>query len=250
MRQILVPLALLLLLPTTAFAYFNATYLTTTVHLANSSTAHVVETINLYISNSSMSTYIQDRGAVNQTLDSWQKVLGTSLLVEHVFNPTSSISNFTFLPGPIVFATDGGGNAQLTMSYYAHNVTTVNVIAPRKLEYTFNSNAFNFQHTASGQALLPNTKLEITVPKGSVVASAYPLPEFPMGNYTNATTLYWNESEPLNKFAFVYVITESLQQEVLTFFTRIYDQYNAQIYVAAAVIAILVVVYLYFKVVA
>ena len=39
-------------------------------------------------------------------------------------HPKASISNFTFLPGPIVPSGTAGGYASLTMSYDAANVTT------------------------------------------------------------------------------------------------------------------------------
>jgi len=249
MRPLLLCLAFLLM-PATAFAYINVTYITTTVYLSNSTTAHVVEQINLYVSNSSVAQYQQYRTAISQTLSGWQSALGTSLLVQHILNPKSSISNFTLLPGPIS-QSGNGGIAQLTMDYYANNVTSVVSVSPRRFLYTFNASAFNFQHTASGQALFPNSKLQITIPSGAqaLQSSIYPLPDYPTGNYANVTQFSWYQSEPLNKFSFSYVITKSLQQEVVQFFTGVYNSNRIIIYLVVIAVLAAALLYTYFKII-
>jgi hypothetical protein len=115
-------------------AYFNATYLATTVFLTNSTTAHIVESTQLFVSNESMATYNQYRQAFNLSLDDWKRAIGSPFLTQHILNPKGSIFNFTFLPGPIVPTGTTGGYASLTMSYDAHNVTNVMLISPRKFE--------------------------------------------------------------------------------------------------------------------
>jgi hypothetical protein len=239
-------------LQTGVHAYFNETYLTTTVTLGNSTTVHVAETISVYVSNSSVAQYNQDRQAVNLTLSGWEQALGSTLLMQHILNPKASISNFTFLPGPLQVLGNSGGTAILTMSYYANNVTNVTNIAPRKFEYAFNSTALNFEHTASGQALYPNSKFTIVVPDDAAVTSVYPAPDTPQpsaaGNYGNATTFSWSSGEPLQKFTFVYVITETPQQEVMQDFEYVYGNYAAQLWSLAAIAVIAIVVYVYAKV--
>ncbi|MGC8676373.1 MAG: hypothetical protein ACP5T3_02560 [Candidatus Micrarchaeia archaeon] len=241
-----VALALVFALPALSFAYFNVTSLTTNVYLGNSTSAQVSETLQIFISNSSISSYLQDRAAVNQTLGNWQKVLGTKLLMQHIFNPKSSIANFTLLPGPVEMH---GNNAStsITMSYVAENVTTVSGIGPRQFLYTFNDSCFNFRHTASGEALFPNATLNIILPKGAKLdLPVYPIPDYPY-NYANATQLSWFEGEPLNSFRLSYTITESLQQEVIGFFTHMYPQHAAVVYVLIAFAAALAITYAYRK---
>jgi len=232
-------------------AYFNATYLSTTVFLTNSTNAHVVEGVQIYVSNTSTSVYNQDRQAFNLSLSKWQNVIGsTPFLVEHIINPKSSIRNFTFLPGPLVPASNGGGYASLTMSYDAQNVTSVVSIAPRQFEYRFNSSAFNFLHTASGQSLLPNTRLTIMVPNGTQIVTVYPLPDSPQpnsfGKYTG-TSFSWFSGEPLQGFGFVYITTETPQQEVIQYFSSAYKNYTTLIYVLALLIVAAIAIYLYNK---
>ncbi len=232
-------------------AYINATYLSTTVFLTNSTTAHVVESTQLFISNSSTSTYNQDRQAFNLSLNAWQKVIVSPFLAEHVFNPKGSISNFTFLPGPIVSGGITGGYASLTLSYDAHNVTNVVAIAPRKFEYAFNNTAFNFLHTAGGQSLLPNTRLAFMIPAGTQLESVYPLPDYPQQNTVgkyNSTSFAWFSGEPLQKFAFTYITSQTPQQEVVQYFNDVYKKYTSLVYAAMALILIAIAVYIYIKV--
>jgi hypothetical protein len=232
-------------------AYFNATYLSTTVFLKNSTSAHVVEGVQIYVSNASISTYNQDRQAFNLSLASWQKVIGnTPFLTQHILNPKSSISNFTFLPGPITPASNGGGYASLTMSYDAGNVTSVVSIAPRQFEYSVNSSVFNYLHTASGQSLLPNARLTIMVPNGTKIVTIYPLPDFPQpnsfGKYSG-TSFSWFSGEPLQNFNFVYITTQTPEQEVVQFFSGIYNNYGSLIDVLVVLMVVGIGAYLYFR---
>ncbi|MDE1823604.1 MAG: hypothetical protein KGI00_02450 [Candidatus Micrarchaeota archaeon] len=232
-------------------ASFNVTYLNTTVVLNTSTSAHVVEKLGVYVSNTSVSQYVQDRQAFNLTLNDWQKVLGTTLLTEHIIGPNSSISRFTLLPGPIILGQGGGGTAVITFSYDVHNVTTIRNIAPRKFDYTFNDNLFNFEHTAGGQALYPNTRLIMVIPKSAEIVSIYPAPDYPLsnyvGNYSNATVFSWYAGEPLSKFQFSYIVTQSLQSEVVSYFSDIYNAYSWMLYLAMIVLVAAIAAYAYFN---
>ena len=236
MRSYLLLAALLfaLSISTNAKAYFNVTYINTTVVLGSNTTAHVIENILVYVSNSSVSQYQQDRGALTFTLSDWQKAIGSPTIVQHIVNPTSSITNFTFLPGPLVDINAQGGQAELTMIYYVNNVTNFTNIAPRIFQYNFNDYVFNFQHASSGQILSPDTKLNIRIPYGAQLVSVYPAPDSPppdtVGSYPNDTTFSWYASEPLSKFRFSYTVQESLQEEVIGYFTYVYKTYTALLY--------------------
>ncbi len=240
-----------LLMPSPVKAYFNVTYLNTTVFLNKNTSAYVVETLTLYVSNSSINQYILDTRAINLTLSDWQNAINTNLLVEHILNPKSNLYDFKFSPGAL--AVYGNyGYAQLEMSYYVANVTTVKNIGPRKFEYTFDDNVFNFQHSASGQILPQNAQLNMIVPKGAQIVNVYPPPNLPnkfgiLVNYTNVTKLSWYSGEPLSSFNFTFIITESPGQEVFNFFNRIYTQYEYLIYAVVILVIILIISYLYIK---
>ncbi|MDE1845930.1 MAG: hypothetical protein KGH53_01450 [Candidatus Micrarchaeota archaeon] len=246
------PILLLLAFATLSVnANFNVTSLNTTLILNTNGSAHVVEALTLYISNSSIAQYQQDRQAINFTLTNWQAALNTNLLVEHILNSKSSVYGFTFLPGPVAYS-GTSGNAQLTLSYFVNNVTSVKTIAPRKFLYTFNDAVFNFVHTASGQSLPQIGKMNIIVPKGSQIVSIYPVPDFPalsfISNYTGSTTFTWISQTPLSAFSFSYIITESPGQEVAAFFGTLYTNYSALLFLLVAIVLLALVAYLYLRV--
>ncbi len=243
---------LLLMSAGNVHASFTDTNLSTTVFLTNSTTAHVVEGIQLYISNTSVSAYDQDRQTVNSTLTQLQTVIGnTPFLAQHILNPKSSIRNFIFLPGPVIPAANGAGYASLTMSYDVPNVTSVVSIAPRQFEYSFNGTVLNFLHTSSGQVLLANTRLTIMVPNGTQIVNIFPLPDYPQpnsfGKY-NGTSYSWFSGEPLNNFNFVYITKQTPQQEVLQYFSGVYNRYGTLIYALVALAIIAIAFYIYTKV--
>ncbi len=237
-----------------ANAYYNVTYLNTTVILNPNSSAHVVETVGIFVSNASVTQYVQSRDAVstNGQLSSWQKIIYSTQLTEHIVNIHHSAYGFDFLPGPLVKQYNGG-SAILTMSYYVNNVTTVSNIAPRKFEYTFNNSVFNFESTTSGQALPYDTRLNIIIPKGAQLNKTYPLPDNPqptseyLNQYTNYTSFSWFSGEPLEQFSFSFIITQSLQDEVFAYFAGIYGRYSEALYLALAAVIAIVLVYVYLK---
>lgn len=240
------------LLATNAYASMNITYVNTTVFLNQSSTAKVVETFLVKMTNSTVPTYLSDRQAINLTIGEWRQALSTDLLIQHVFNPNSSIKDFTFLPGPIISNNGQTAYAIITMSYIAYNITTVQNIGPRKFDYLFDSSALNFEHTASGEALPTDLRFNIVIPKGSEVSDLFPEPDYPYpnseGTYNNDTLISWDEGEPLSGFTFSYIVTQSLQDEVTAYFVNMYNGYTQQIYLVTIILAGMLAVYIYAKV--
>ncbi len=246
MKSLLIVALGIMMLALNLNAYMNVTYLNTTVILNQNSSAHVVEVLNLYISNSSIGQYTDDRAAINLTLSDWQAALNTNLLVEHILNPTSSIYKFTFFPGPIKNI-GTSGIAQLELNYYVRNVTTINETGPRIFRYTFNQSVFNFQHTASGQALPQNSQLNIILPQGAKIISLYPLPDYPqisfVGNLTDATFLSWHSGEPLAKFSLQFLLRQSLESEVISYFTGLYRWILSSVLEVLFILILIVLVY-------
>lgn len=233
-----------------AYAYYNITYVNTTLILNKNQSAHVIENFYVYVSNSSMNQYTLDRAAGGLNISYWQGVLYTHALREHIVSKDRSIYNFLFLVGPLA-KTDGGGDAVFEMSYYVNNVTSLENIAPRELEYRLNNSIFNFQQTASGQALPADTRLNFMIPSGARALSIYPLPDSPrpdfMGNYTNTTLFSWYSGESLNKLTFAYVIKQTLQEEVLEYFKGVYRVYGSIIYGFGVIVIVLFIIYAYLK---
>ena len=232
-----------------AYASYSVTNLNTTVSLNTNTSAQVTEILTLHVSNSSVTQYETDRIALNLTLSTWQKLVGP-LLVQHIINPKSGVYNFKFIPGPLV-PNYNGGTAELIMSYNVYNVTSVNQTAPRKFVYSFNRNVFNFEHAASGEVLPQNTTFTIIIPKGAQISSVYPAPDSPVSNFTtgyvNTTKVSWFDGEPLSKFSLVFVVHESLSNEVEAFFSGVYSKLGILAYVILIAIIAGFVAYAYVK---
>ncbi len=253
MNKLLICFLVMCLASADIFASMNVSYLNTTVILNSSTSGRVVETVLVNITNNSISQYEQYRQSLNLTLGDWGKVLRTNLLIQHIFNPNSNVSEFEFIPGPIINRFyNGNGQALLTMSYIAHNITTVENTGPRTFQYQFVAEALNFQHTQNGESLPENARLNIIIPKGTQANSVYPAPDYPypryIGNYKNVTSFTWDEGEPLQTFSFSYIYTESLQDEVTNYFSNAYTNYTHQIYLFLIVLFSILAVYIYVKV--
>ncbi len=234
-----------------SYAYYNITSINTTLILNTNQSAHVVEQFIIYISNTSISTYQQNKDAIGLTLSDWQKVLYSPNLEEHILGGSGhSFYNFELLPGPLI-TVPGGGYATMTMNYYVKNVTSIQNIAPRKFEYNFNTSVFNFEQGASGQILPSDVRLNFIIPKGAEVIGVYPLPDYPkpnfIGNYSNITEFSWYTGEPLSQFSFNYVITESPETEVLNYLQNTYINYGEWIYLIIAIGIIVSALYIYKK---
>lgn len=247
---IFVSIAFMLVIFANVRADYNITHINTTIILNKNQSAHIIETFTLYVSNSSINTYIQNRDAIGISLSDWQNILYTKLLTEHIISSSHSIYSFNFLPGPLVKSYTGG-YALFTMDYYINNITSLSAIAPRQFEYTFNNSVFNFEQTANGEALPDNVRFNIILPSGSKAISIYPLPDSPrpnfIKNYTDIMQFSWYSGEPLSTFSFQFIITESLQEEVVNYFSVFYSTYSQQLYVLVIVLVIAFVLYIVLK---
>ncbi len=254
MRQLsclLILTAMAMLIMGTANANYTVAGINTTVLLSNHNTsAQVIDVIKIYVSNNSVAQYTQDRLSLNLSLSQWQVIFGP-VLVEHILSPRGGVSNFNFLPGPLLY-TFNGRAAYLSLKYTAANVTTVSQTAPRTFQYSFNNNVFNFGSAASGAVLGQNTTLTIIMPTGAKIISVYPLPDYPaLGftqNYRNTSQLSWYQDEPLSRFTLTYTLQESLQSEVLSFFTEIYTYFGWFLFLFIGVVIVVAVYYIYMKV--
>ncbi len=234
-----------------SFASYSVVNLSTQVTLNLNTSASVREIVTVLLTNASINSYITDRSALNLTLSDWQSIIGPTL-TQHIINTKSGVHRFELLPGPVTTTITGRHIAQIIMLYDVYNVTSVVETAPRVFYYTFNNSVFNFQHELSGEVLPPNTALTIMLPAGARITSIFPIPDSPANlvtsNYTNSTALSWFNQEPLSKFTLSFTIRQSLQAEVLQFFSGIYKALGIFTYVIIGVIVLVFIIYTYFKV--
>jgi hypothetical protein len=232
-----------------ANASYNITHITVGVFLNSNTSARVNETVEIAISNQSISQYQTSRLALNLTLSQWQQLVGPQL-TEHIINPKGSAYNFVLLPGPVV---PNGLNyrSDIILSYYVNNVTIVTQTSPRVFLYKFNASVFNFQHATSGQVLGTNMTLNITIPGGARIKSVYPIPDAPpygiTNNFANTSSVTWFSGEPLSKFVLVFEVDQSLRQEVGAFFSKVYQTLGVYAYLIIAAVILLFVLYVYYR---
>ncbi len=233
------------------YASYSITHIDTVVTLNTNTSASVKETFVVVLTNTSVSQYGSSREALNLTLSNWQAVIGPEL-VQHIINPKSGVYDFKLFPGPITTNIYGQDQTQLVITYNVRNATSVQEIAPRIFTYSFNRSFFNYEDEVSGQVLIQNTNLTMVLPAGSKITSLYPIPDLPTGlasgNFTNVTSVSWIYQEPLSKFTLTYTTQESLQQEVLSFFTQIYNFFGFFVYVIVVAVVLLFILYTYLKV--
>ncbi len=229
-------------------ASYTVNHITTQVTLNTNTSASVVETFNVSVSNSSTSQYTSDRTALNLTLSKWQSIIGPSL-TQHIINPKSGVYSFRLLPGPLLNLPDGSQQAVITILYDVSNVTKINQTAPRTFVYSFNPDVFNYEHELSGEVLTANSTLTMILPKLARITNIFPIPDYPttLIASNNVTTVSWFYQEPLSKFTLTFVTQESVQDEVLAFFTAIYSFLGVFTYIIIIAAILLFILYTYFK---
>ena len=246
---LLIPIALLMVLPI-ASASYTIIHFNTTAALNLNGSAQVSEVYTVQMTNASLGQYESSRVSLNLTLSQWQQLLGPAL-APHILNPKSGVYGFKFIPGPPTQSGPGLYTSSVLMTYIVQNVTSVNQTAPRTYQYTFNNSVFNFEHAASGQVLNPQATFTIVLPGGSSIISVYPIPDSPSGaftkNYQNVTEVSWDAGEPLSKFALQFVVKQSLGGEVVQFFTTVYKALGIFAYVIIIAVILLFILYTYLK---
>ncbi len=234
-----------------SFASYSVINVSTQINLRQNTSASVREIVTIGLTNSSINSYTTDRSALNLTLSNWQSIIGPTL-TQHIINPKSGVHRFELLPGPVTTTVTGGHIAQIIMLYDVYNVTYLVETSPRIFFYTFNDSVFNFQHELAGEVLPPNTKLTINLPAGARITSIFPIPDSPTNlitsNYTNSTSLSWFNQEPLSKFALSFTIRQSLQAEVLQFFSGVYNSLGVLTYIIIGLVVLIFIIYTYLKV--
>jgi len=240
---------LLSILAFTASASYTVQNLNVTMALRSNTSAQVSEVLKITVSNVSVNQYTTNRDAFNLTLSDWQKFLGP-MLVQHIINPNESLYNFKLFPGPLTLQ-DGQGTANVIMTYTVPNVTTVSEISPRQFLYKFNPKVLNFAHGVSGEVLTQNTTFTIIAPPSAIIESAYPAPDLPpyatLSDYKNISSVSWLFGEPFSKFSFTFLMQQSIQAEVASFFGSVYNILGIFTYVIIAAAVVLFIVYTYYR---
>lgn len=260
-------LVLLLLLPF-AFAEFQLQNMDISVKLGEDGVASVEERINLVIFGD-YARQLYETGYNRNTLSAWQEITNVTEIKAHVSARSSDIRNLLILPQPLRKSPSGLDiwYGQIIMDYEAApyydkdgaaindtGLVEADSYKPRTTRYTLNELSFNLPRTETGDIQLgTNTALSLTPPQNAMLIYINPVPS-DMGNVslpTASRTLKWS-GLTLVQFSVEYEVEESLDKEVLQFFTDLQQQIRAMLVsqegaAAAAIALILVLSFIYLR---
>jgi hypothetical protein len=259
MNRGLLALALLLAF-STCFAEFRLQNVDVSAKLDETGAAVVQERIDLIII-SPYSMQLYESGFNKNTLSAWQEITGLDDIKLHVSSSTVENKNLIIRPQPLTKSGSGLDvwYAQIILDYEAHpyydvdgnilngtGMVTMDQYKPRTVRYTLNPNAFNLPRTDTGSIkVAPEFTLNIIPPSSAVIKRLNPIPtdiadaQLPI----QSRKLSWS-GLTLVQFTLEYDIEQSLDHEVLEFFTSLQDQIGTRMRSAEGIAAIFIIVVL------
>lgn len=266
MKKLLVAL---LLLSSLAFADFQMKGLSVSVKLNENGTASVTESMDFVVFGQ-YSMQLYESGFNNNTLTGWQQITNISDIRTHISAKYADIKPILIRPQPLdkSLSAQDVWYGQLIMSYDAApyyerdgspvngtGVVLMDSYKPRVTRYTLNEKVFSFERTNSGDIKLSDTTtLAIEPPQNALLFYVNPITR----NMHNST--FPTQSVPLSwsgltlvQFSVVYEVEQSLDREVLSFFSGLQNNVlsslvSAEGFAAMALIIILVASYFYLRI--
>jgi len=236
------------------------------INVDENGVSHITEGITFnVVGKESQSNYIL--GLKNNELSSWTSITNLPTLRYHLNTEIVNIENFRILPQPLKNcnqATDSClGEINLNYDAYPYynlssnlpiegtGIFMENKYKPRTTRFVLNPNSLSFETTEVDNMirLNKNSILTIKLPEGATVFDVNPIPDKLSGL---AFPTHLNEYEWRNtllvKFSFVYEIEESLDEEVLNFFSNLYNKFDVLVsgpegFSTMAIIVILIAFY-------
>ncbi|MGC8567766.1 MAG: hypothetical protein ACP5RP_00435 [Candidatus Micrarchaeia archaeon] len=236
----------------TSFGSYTILNVNVNVTLFQNNTASVVQIYKILLTNGSIEQYYRNRLALNLTTNEWATF--TNLPISPaIVNLKKGVNNLRLLPGPAIPTnTTNESIAYLELLYNIYNATSLKAVEPRRFEYAFNSSVLNFGTSAAGEILQKNYTFTIILPPNSHIISVYPVPDLPKNFIVNSSSeissVSWNSGELLSKFQFVFVVQQTMQQEVMAFFGDLYKTLGIYLFVIVGIAILAVVLYAYFKI--
>ncbi len=258
----------ILFLLSLAYADFQLQNLDVAIKLNEDGSAAVEERINVIVFGQ-YSMQLYESGYNKNNLASWQDVTNISEIKTHIGANYADTRNIVVRPQPLQKSKSGldvwYGQIIVDYSaypYYDKNGSVANrtglVIMdnykPRTTRYTLNENAFSFKRTETGDIKLDDTTtLSITPPSNALITIVNPITE-DMSNVkfpAPSRTLKWS-GLTLVQFSLVYEIEQSLDKEVLSFFSDLQQSIRASLsspegLSAIAVVLVLAAAYFYLR---
>ncbi|MBM3229124.1 hypothetical protein FJZ26_01725 [Candidatus Parvarchaeota archaeon] len=200
--------------------------------------AHITEEISLYL-NSKDSVELYKSGIAINDLGSWKTRTGIEEVRYHVSSAYVGVENLRIKPQKVKKCSQDYGtcNAILIIDYVATpifnktgkvegtGVFLVEQNKPRTIRYSINPKALSLKVNDERDIILDRqTTLTISIPKNSLVESVQPLPSALSEQnikvpFNDINTLSWRD-EILSKYELVFIREESLESEILQFFSN------------------------------
>ncbi|MDD5337627.1 MAG: hypothetical protein PHS02_04040 [Candidatus ainarchaeum sp.] len=258
----------LLILASVAFANFQFQNQEISVKLNEDGSATVEESLNLVVfSQYSMQLY--ETGYNKNTLSGWQELTNITEIKVHTSAKDADVRGLIIRPQPLEKSLSAGDvwYAQIILDYSVYpyydksgqpingtGLVEIDNYKPRTTRYSLNEAAFNLPRTERGDIRLDtDTTLSITPPANSLITYLNPIPRA-LGSFkppARSRTLSWNDLT-LVQFSLEYEIEESLDKEVLQFFSGLQDSIRTSLlstegFAAVAIAIILIFSYFYLK---
>lgn len=261
-------LALLLSLAATASAGFEARALDVTLSLNPDGSAHVAETVQIYISGQQ---YIDlyENSVVFNDLSSWRTRTGIDDLQNHITRAVVLFDTFRIRPQPIercnlvsqtCFASIVWEYDVSPISPNQTGVLKLDRYKPRTTLYSLNTEALNFPLSKTGDIILARgTTLRVELPTDSSKISFSKIPAAITGEdgafrfdsktnkryYVGPSRAFEWSGETLPQFELTYEREEPLEREIIEFFssiqTSIFNSLSSQDGIAIILLGVLFV---------
>ncbi len=261
-------LFLLLLVCTVAFAEFKLQNVGVEIKIAEDGTANVEEKTDIIVFGE-YSMQLYESGFNTNTLAGWREITGITEIKTHVGTKSVVVKNVLIRPQPLQKSKSALDvwYGQIIVDYVAvpyydkddkpvknTGVVSMDSYKPRTTRYALNENALDFPRTNTGDIKLDEeTTLSITQPAGALMIYVNPITSdlHDIQLPAPARKLSWS-GLTLVQFSLVYEVEESLDKEVLGFFSDLQDSIRTSLLsqegIAAVVVAaIMVLSYFYLR---
>ncbi|MEW6528489.1 MAG: hypothetical protein AB1391_01225 [Candidatus Micrarchaeota archaeon] len=256
-------LLLILLLANFVFAGFQLQDFEITIKLNEDGNANVEEKIRIMI-NDSYSRQLYESGYDKNALSNWQEITNIDEIKIHLNRKNVDLKNIIILPQPPRKSiSEDIWFTQIIISYIASpyydkdgnitnntGITKIEKYKPRTTRFTLNESAFNLQRTENGDIRLDKkTTISFILPTNAIIVNINPKIE---NLNTTSKTLNWS-GLTLVQFSLIYEIEQSLDKEVVGFFSDFQKNISAirfgqEELTALAIAVILICSYFYLKI--
>jgi hypothetical protein len=223
--------------------------------------AYVLERITFLVQGEeSQATYL--KGLSDNTLSFWSSSTKLSDIRVHLNSKEVNIVDFRIIPQPLKNCNQATNTClgEIKLDYTAKpyynsksepientGLFYIEKYKPRTIKYSINPNALLFDSSDVEHIIRINdyTSLVIKTPTASKVLEANPIPtNLPNPSFPNYENTYIWKNTLLVKFSFIYEVEQSIDEEIVEFFSGLYSGFGFLSLSTEAISIIIVVIIL------